>query len=81
MRLGRGLSLLIGGARSGKSDLAVQLGKAWPGTVTFIATATAGDADMTERISQLAGHLSSHPTSRPALLRVSLVMILSSSTA
>ena len=58
MRLGRGLSLLIGGARSGKSDLAVQLGKAWPGTFTFIATATAGDADMTERISR-------HPHERP----------------
>ena len=29
-KLGRVLSLLIGGARSGKSDLAVALGEAWP---------------------------------------------------
>ena len=50
--LGRGLSFLIGGARSGKSDLAVKLGTAWDGPVTFVATATAGDADMTERINR-----------------------------
>ncbi len=59
MQLGRGLSLLVGGARSGKSDLAVRLGEAWPAQITFVATATAGDADMTERISQ-------HQNERPA---------------
>ena len=59
MQLGRGLSLLVGGARSGKSDLAVQLGESWPDQVTFVATATAGDADMTARISQ-------HQNERPA---------------
>ena len=50
MRLGHGMSLLMGGARSGKSDLAVQLGQAWSAQVTFVATATAGDADMASRI-------------------------------
>lgn len=59
MRLGRGLTLLIGGARSGKSDLAVQLGEAWPNQVTFVATATAGDDDMARRISR-------HQQERPA---------------
>ena len=50
MQLGTGFSLLVGGARSGKSDLAVRLGLAWPGDVIFLATASAGDADMEERI-------------------------------
>jgi len=59
MQLGRGLSLLVGGARSGKSDLAVKLGEAWPGQVTFVATATAGDDDMADRISR-------HQAERPA---------------
>jgi len=59
MQLGRGLSLLVGGARSGKSDLAVQLGEAWPGSVTFVATATAGDDDMADRIDR-------HQSERPA---------------
>ncbi len=59
MRLGQGLSLLVGGARSGKSDLAVRLGEAWPGEVTFVATATAGDADMAARIER-------HKHERPA---------------
>ena len=59
MRLGRGMSLLIGGARSGKSDLAVRLGQAWSGPVTFVATATAGDADMTLRIER---HQDERPT-------------------
>lgn len=49
-RVGRGLSLFIGGARSGKSDLVVDLGAAWEGDVVFVATATAGDGDMAERI-------------------------------
>lgn len=59
MQFGRGMSLLIGGARSGKSDLAVQLGEAWPGEVVFVATATAGDDDMAARIDR-------HQAERPA---------------
>lgn len=52
MRLGTGLSLLVGGARSGKSDLAVKLGEAWNGAVVLVATATAGDDDMAARIAR-----------------------------
>jgi adenosylcobinamide kinase/adenosylcobinamide-phosphate guanylyltransferase len=52
MRPGRGFSLLIGGARSGKSDLAVKLGKAWPGEVILAATAEASDDDMAARIER-----------------------------
>lgn len=48
--IGRGTTLFIGGARSGKSDLVVDLGEAWDGEVVFVATATAGDLDMVERI-------------------------------
>lgn len=59
MRLGRGLSLLLGGARSGKSDLAVRLGESWEGDVTFVATATAGDDDMAARITR-------HQNERPS---------------
>lgn len=61
-QLGRGLSLLIGGARSGKSDLAVLLGEAWPLDVTVVATATAGDADMAKRIDR-------HQAERPSTWR------------
>jgi adenosylcobinamide kinase / adenosylcobinamide-phosphate guanylyltransferase len=44
------LTVLLGGARSGKSSLAVELGRRHDGPVTFIATAPAIDADMDERI-------------------------------
>lgn len=47
-----GLTVLLGGARSGKSDLAVALGKTWASKVIFVATATAGDADMASRIDR-----------------------------
>jgi adenosylcobinamide kinase/adenosylcobinamide-phosphate guanylyltransferase len=52
-----GLTVLTGGARSGKSDLAERLAAASTASVTFIATATAGDADMAARIAR-------HQTSR-----------------
>ena len=58
-QLGHGLSFLVGGARSGKSDLAVRAGQQWPGSVTFVATATAGDDDMADRIER-------HQAERPA---------------
>ena len=41
------LTLLIGGARSGKSSLALELAA---GEVVFVATAEAGDAEMAARI-------------------------------
>ncbi len=54
----RGLTLITGGARSGKSTLAQRIGEAWIGKVYFFATATAGDEEMSERIEQ---HRSSRP--------------------
>ena len=47
-----GYVLLLGGARSGKSDRAFRLALESSLPVTFIATATAMDAEMTDRISQ-----------------------------
>jgi adenosyl cobinamide kinase/adenosyl cobinamide phosphate guanylyltransferase len=53
------LVLLLGGARSGKSTLAVGRGRAWGGDVVFVATAEARDADMRARIER-------HRRERPA---------------
>ena len=53
------LSVLLGGARSGKSTLAVRCGAAYQGPVCFIATATAGDQEMATRIAH-------HRAERPA---------------
>lgn len=44
--------LILGGARSGKSALAIQRALASDKEVTFIATATAGDAEMASRIER-----------------------------
>jgi adenosylcobinamide kinase/adenosylcobinamide-phosphate guanylyltransferase len=46
------LVLLLGGARSGKSALAVRWGRAYAGPVTFVATAEAGDDEMAQRIAR-----------------------------
>ena len=54
-----GLTVITGGARSGKSALAQKIGEAWRGQVCFVATATAGDEDMAERIAR-------HRRERPA---------------
>ena len=54
------LTLLLGGARSGKSSLAVRLGRGWDIPVAFVATATSDDADMAARI---AHHRSERPRS------------------
>jgi len=54
-----GLTVLVGGARSGKSDLAVRLGRAWDGPVVFVATAERLDADINARIDR-------HRLDRPA---------------
>jgi adenosylcobinamide kinase / adenosylcobinamide-phosphate guanylyltransferase len=45
------LHLLLGGARSGKSALALRWGRAYAGPVTFVATAEAGDDEMARRIA------------------------------
>ena len=42
---------IIGGARSGKSSYALELGSGFPGRKGFIATAEAFDEEMKERIS------------------------------
>jgi adenosyl cobinamide kinase/adenosyl cobinamide phosphate guanylyltransferase len=55
-----GFVLLLGGARSGKSALACRLASESGGDVTVIATATAGDAEMTARIER---HRASRPPS------------------
>jgi adenosyl cobinamide kinase/adenosyl cobinamide phosphate guanylyltransferase len=47
-----GSTLLIGGARSGKSSLAVEIGRRHEGAVVVIATATALDDDMADRIAR-----------------------------
>ncbi len=53
------LLLLLGGARSGKSTLAVSLACAQPHPVVFVATAEALDDDM-------AGRIARHRNERPA---------------
>ena len=47
-----GLIVLLGGARSGKSSLAVELATRSNKTVIFIATAQAHDQDMKNRIAR-----------------------------
>jgi adenosyl cobinamide kinase/adenosyl cobinamide phosphate guanylyltransferase len=54
-----GFLLLLGGARSGKSALAVEIARRWGGPVTFVATAEAGDEEMAARIAR-------HRSERPA---------------
>ena len=51
-------TLIIGGARSGKSDFAQELALRSPQPVLFVATAEAGDEEMKQRIEK-------HKRSRP----------------
>ncbi len=53
------LTLLLGGARSGKSSLAVEVGRRHNGPVEFLATAPSIDTDMEQRIER-------HQAERPA---------------
>lgn len=60
MRPPDGFTFLVGGARSGKSDIAVRLARAWHSEVTFIATAVADDdPDFSARIRR-------HQAERPS---------------
>lgn len=52
------LTLLLGGARSGKSTYAQKIVEGGGGSALFVATATAGDKEMKARIA-------AHRTSRP----------------
>jgi adenosylcobinamide kinase / adenosylcobinamide-phosphate guanylyltransferase len=54
-----GITFLIGGARSGKSSLAVEIGQRHGGDVVFIATAEPFDDDMATRIAR---HRNERPT-------------------
>jgi adenosyl cobinamide kinase/adenosyl cobinamide phosphate guanylyltransferase len=56
------LVFLTGGARSGKSRIAVELASGQGAPVVFLATAEAGDEEMAERIEQ-------HRAERPAAWR------------
>ena len=53
------LTFLTGGARSGKSALAVRRAERYDGPVVFVATAHAGDGEMADRIDR-------HRAERPA---------------
>ncbi len=56
--MGRGLTLILGGARSGKSSHAQQLAAERGSSVVFVATAEPSDEEMKRRISR-------HRTGRP----------------
>jgi adenosylcobinamide kinase / adenosylcobinamide-phosphate guanylyltransferase len=46
------VTLLLGGARSGKSSLAVRMGQAHDGDVVFVATAEPFDSDLRDRVQR-----------------------------
>jgi adenosylcobinamide kinase/adenosylcobinamide-phosphate guanylyltransferase len=46
------ITLILGGVRSGKSELALGLAQELPGRRAFVATARAGDEEMAERIER-----------------------------
>lgn len=56
------LTLLLGGARSGKSALAVELGRRHRGSVTFLATCPPLDADLADRIARHRAERPEWPT-------------------
>ncbi len=50
--MGKQLTLILGGARSGKSDYAQRLAEKMGESVLFVATAEAGDEEMAARIAK-----------------------------
>jgi adenosylcobinamide kinase/adenosylcobinamide-phosphate guanylyltransferase len=63
VEMSKGLTLVLGGARSGKSDFAVELALRTGGPVLFVATAEPGDEEMRARIE-------AHRRQRPRSWRV-----------
>ncbi len=57
-----GITFVTGGARSGKSAYAVELGRQAAGAIVYLATAEPSDGEMRERIAQ-------HRTQRPTAWR------------
>ena len=54
------MTLLVGGARSGKSSLAVRMAEGQSSPVVFIATGQPSDAEMAERIARHQAERPSH---------------------
>ncbi|MDD5364187.1 MAG: bifunctional adenosylcobinamide kinase/adenosylcobinamide-phosphate guanylyltransferase [Gallionellaceae bacterium] len=66
------LTLILGGARSGKSGYAQRLATASGLPVGYVATAEAGDAEMAERIARHQAERPAHWLTREAPLRPDL---------
>ena len=68
MNVPAGFTLLLGGARSGKSALAVALGRSWEGPVTLVATARLHDDEnnANDGDHDLAMRVARHQAERPA---------------
>jgi len=71
------LTLLLGGARSGKSALAVEIGRRHHGPVTFIATSPLSiDGDLSQRIARHRAERPAWPTiEEPVDLRGALAAV------